>query len=145
MGKHNPLFADSTLLRGHEIRTVIELHGVMLYEGESLYLVMINSEGQEKYARMRDEVTHFEVMVLLSHEVPAHFYFGVESDQKLLFRSLTIQRVPRYTLIETWAPANASHSSLITRPRTEALASATIQETSSLESLGEAFIVAPSM
>ncbi|PWU20832.1 MAG: hypothetical protein C5B49_03640 [Bdellovibrio sp.] len=113
MGKQNPLFVDSTLHPGDGIRCLFEVRQVLLYEEESIYLVLLNTDGEESYAEMSEAGTHYEATVRLMHELPIHFYFAIVKDEKLLFRSQIVQRTPRYTLVENWEPVVDSRARIL--------------------------------
>lgn len=105
MTKNNPLFTDSTVLQGDPIGTQIELNRVCLLEGESLYLVLMKSDGQEAYLPMEQVGdTSFEVFVRLVHQRQARFYFGIEKSGELLMKSEVYERVARHALLEDWEP-----------------------------------------
>lgn len=105
MAKHNPLFVDSTLLRGDSIGTQIELSDVVVLEGEAIYLVLLNEDNEETCMALNQiGDTSYDVFVRLVHQRPVTFYFGIAKDGELLFRSQDYQRIASYALLETWIP-----------------------------------------
>lgn len=108
MAKSNPLFVDSTLLRGDTIGTQIELSDVLLFDGEALYLVLLNENDEEVCLPMSPAgETSYDAFVRLVHQRPVRFYFGIAKDGELLYRSRDFERIALYALIETWDPIPA--------------------------------------
>ncbi len=105
MAKSNPLFVDSTLLRGDSIGTQIELHDVLLFDGEAIYLLLLTENDEEICMPLTPTTeTSFEVFVRLVHQRPVKFYFGIAKDGELLYRTENYERIAMYALIETWNP-----------------------------------------
>lgn len=105
MAKSNPLFVDSTLLRGDTIGTQIELGDVLLFDGEALYLVLLNENSEEICLPMAATGdTSYEAFVRLVHQRPVRFYFGIAKEGELLYRTHDYERIAMYALIETWNP-----------------------------------------
>jgi hypothetical protein len=101
MAKSNPLFVDSTLLRGDSIGTQIELHNVLLFDGEAIYLVLLTENDEEICMPLTPtSETAFEVFVRLIHQRPVKFYFGIAKDGELLYRSEDYALIALYALIE---------------------------------------------
>lgn len=116
MAKSNPLFVDSTLLRGDSIGTQIELHNVLLFDGEAIYLVLLTENDEEICMPLTPtSETAFEVFVRLIHQRPVKFYFGIAKDGELLHRSEDYARIALYALIEEWNPVPVYQASLKTR------------------------------
>jgi len=105
MAKANPLFMDSTLHQGDSIGTQSELGGVVLLEGEAIYLVLMNEDNEEICMPMKPTGDfEFEVFVRLVHQKKVSFYFGIAKDGELLYRSETYDRIAMYALLEIWNP-----------------------------------------
>lgn len=105
MAKSNPLFVDSTLLRGDSIGTQIELHDVLLFDGEAIYLLLLTENDEEICMPLTPTTeTSYEVFVRLVHQRPVKFYFGIAKDGELLYRTENYERIAMYALIESWNP-----------------------------------------
>ncbi|MBX3018562.1 MAG: hypothetical protein KF767_11775 [Bdellovibrionaceae bacterium] len=105
MAKSNPLFIDSTLLRGDMIGTQIEIGDVLLFDGEALYLVLLNENSEEICLPMSPTGdTSYEAFVRLVHQRPVRFYFGIAKEGELLYRTHDYERIAMYALIEVWDP-----------------------------------------
>lgn len=105
MAKSNPLFVDSTLLRGDTIGTQIELSDVLLLDGEAIYLVLLNENDEEICLPMTaTSETSYEAFVRLVHQRPVRFYFGIAKEGELLYRTHDYERIAMYALIESWNP-----------------------------------------
>lgn len=103
MAKSNPLFVDSTLHTGDQIDVQIELNKILLYEAESLYVLVTNHSGEELCYAMHQVDNHtFETPVRLTHSKKMKLQFVIEKDAKVLFRSSLRDRTAQYALIESW-------------------------------------------
>lgn len=105
MSKSNPLFVDSTLLRGDSIGTQIEISGVLLLDGEAIYLVLLNENDEEMCLPMSPSADFtYEAFARLVHQRPVRFYFGIAKDGELLYRTRDYERTAMYALLESWDP-----------------------------------------
>lgn len=122
MTKSNPLFVDSTKVRGDVIGTQIELRKVMIYDDEQLYVLVTNNQGMTTRTQMKVlDYRSYEARVHLSHQTHVTFQFLIEKDSKILWLSAQHTGRAQYAIVEEWDPltdetAIAAAQSLINKP-----------------------------
>jgi hypothetical protein len=105
MTKSNPLFVDSTKLYGDFIGTQIELRDVVIYDDETLHVVITNHEGSSDRVPMEQvDGGGYEARVRLSHQKAVTYQFVVEKQGRELLRSAIRQGRAQYAIIEKWEP-----------------------------------------
>lgn len=105
MAKNNPLFVDSTLLHGDRIGTQIELNGILIYEDESV-TVMVTNHLDESYhvpMKMAEDGT-FQARLWLSHQKMVMYRFVVERNGKPIYQSAAGETRAQYAIVEQWQP-----------------------------------------
>jgi hypothetical protein len=106
MAKNNPLFVDSTLLHGDRISTQIELHKVLIYDDETLFVVLTNQLGETQRVPMKlSTELNFQARVWLGHQKSITFRFVLEKRGREALQSATYKARAQYALIEDWEPA----------------------------------------
>ncbi len=105
MTKHNPLFVDSTKFHGDLICTQIELRNVLLYDGESLLIMITNHKDISRRLQMKplDDRT-YETKIHLNHQTQVTYRFVIEKDGERIFQSANLKGRAQYALIEDWNP-----------------------------------------
>ncbi len=104
MAKNNPLFVDSTKLRGDRIDTHIELGNILIYDGETVAVVVQNTRSDKVKVAMHQKNDVYRAIVWLGHQDAISYYFVVEKDNKNLFRSAQKSNSAQYAIIEKWEP-----------------------------------------
>lgn len=105
MTKSNPLFVDSTKFHGDLIGTQIELRNVMIYDGEALFAVVVNQQGQPKRMPMKQmDERSFDVRLHLNHQTKISYRFEVERDGRIFLRSPDYTGRAQYAILEEWQP-----------------------------------------
>lgn len=121
MAKNNPLFVDSTLLHGDRIGTQIELNQVMVYEGESVSVLIINHLGESRQVPLKaNDEGGFQARVFLSHQKVITYRFLLERDGKVFLQSTAKQLRVQYAIIEDWSPAQSGEevpSAVLSEPK----------------------------
>jgi hypothetical protein len=105
MTKHNPLFVDSTKFHGDVICTQIELKNVLLYDGETLWVMITNHQDVSRRLQMRslDDRT-YEAKIHLNHQTSVTYRFVIEKDGERVFQSANLKARAQYAVIEEWEP-----------------------------------------
>jgi hypothetical protein len=105
MSKSNPLFVDSTKLRGDRIATQIELTDVLLYDDESVFIIIQTShDGILKIPlRLSDEQT-YQAQAWLGHQDTVSYKFVIEKVGTLLFQSTWEEVRAQYAIVVPWKP-----------------------------------------
>ena len=103
MMKNNPLFVDSTKLRGEQISIQMELRQIVLYEGEGVFLRLKNREGNVVRVPMTAlNNGGFEARTWVGHQEPISFQFVIEKDGNVVFMSAVHKAQAQYMIIERW-------------------------------------------
>jgi hypothetical protein len=103
MAKSNPLFVDSTKLRGDRIDTNIELNNVLVYDGETVVVVIKNVRGEtERFIMKVVDDTSFKARVWLGHQETINYRFEIEKDSAVVLQSSTKQARAQYAIVEKW-------------------------------------------
>lgn len=103
--KNNPLFVDSTKFHGDLISTNIELRKVILFDEESLFVVVKNHQGVTRKLPMKlNEDFNFEARIHLNHQTAVTFQFLIEKGGQRVFSSPIRDSRAQYALIEEWRP-----------------------------------------
>lgn len=105
MAKSNPLFVDSTKLQGDSIGSQFELKKVLIYEDESLAVIITNHQGNSQRVLMKiNEAGDFEARALLNHQKTITYQFVIERAGKRILQSAPKQIRAQYAIIEEWEP-----------------------------------------
>jgi hypothetical protein len=105
MAKSNPLFVDSTKLHGDRIGTQVELCNVMIYDDEALLVVITDHQGGNHRVPLKvSDDRNYQGRVWLGHQKAIHYYFVVEKNGRMLWRSANFQGRAQYAIIEEWQP-----------------------------------------
>jgi hypothetical protein len=122
MTKSNPLFVDSTKVRGDLIGTQIELRKCQIFDDEQLYVLVTSTQGMTTRMQMKVlDYRSYEARVHLSHQAHVTFQFVIEKDGKILWLSAQHSARAQYAIVEEWEPltdevAIAAAQSLIDKP-----------------------------
>lgn len=104
--KDNPLFQDSTISTGTNIRTQFELGKVFLYEGESIYLLLKDSKEQKVLSMkcIDPKTGTYSSSQWLKHRQEITYQFIIKNKEGVIFQSTIKNGLAMYTLLETWEP-----------------------------------------
>lgn len=107
MSKTNPLFVDSTKFQGEQVSTQVELRKVLLYDDESLFVVVTNHLGFTLRTAMRPVENSFtyEARVHLNHQTPIRYRFVIEKNGRKALHSTVYKGRAQYAIIMEWDPA----------------------------------------
>ncbi len=79
---HNPLFVDSTKFRGEMIMADLEVHGVDLLEGESLYTKVILKDGRSYLVNLTSQSNYYKGSIRLAYQENVSFqHFIMRGEQ----------------------------------------------------------------
>lgn len=104
--KINPLFQDSTISSGTNIRTQFELKKVLLNDGEKLFLALIDNY-EKKYIELKcldSKTGTYSCSVWLKHKQDIGYSFFIKSEHEIIAVSEQKKGVAMYTVLETWLP-----------------------------------------
>lgn len=104
--KLNPLFQDSTISNGTNIRTQFELKKLHAKEHEKVFLSLFDRE-EKKYIELKclDEKTGtYSCSVWLKHKQEIGFQFFTKLDTQVTAVTEFKKGVALYTILETWDP-----------------------------------------
>jgi hypothetical protein len=106
MAKSNPLFVDSTILHGDRIGTQIELAGALIYDDESLMVVVTNHLGESHHISMRaaDGTLNYQARAWLGHQKTVTYQFVIEKNGQRILESPKKQGRAQYAILDTWEP-----------------------------------------
>jgi hypothetical protein len=110
MAKNNPLFVDSTKLRGDRIATQIELTNILLYDDEAAFiLIQTPQDGILKIPlRLSEESlleeNRYEAQAWLGHQDTVSYKFTIEKFGTLLFQSAWEEVRAQYAIVTPWKP-----------------------------------------
>lgn len=106
MGQFNPLFVDSTRVRGEKIVASIEVTGVQLRPGESVAIRILDSEsGENSSWRLDlDDSGNFVGQVWLNHQGQIFFQIQILLGERHLFSSEWRATSGSYGLFAEWQP-----------------------------------------
>ena len=69
----NPLFVDSTKFRGEMIIADLEVHGIQLLEGETLYTKVILKDGRSYLVSLKPQANHYKGSIRLAYQEDVSF------------------------------------------------------------------------
>lgn len=104
--KVNPLFQDSTISNGTNIRTQFELKKVSLKDDERIFLSLID-RNEKKYIELKCidiKSGTYACSVWLKHKQEINYQFFIKNENKILSASEPQKGIAMYTLLETWSP-----------------------------------------
>lgn len=105
MSKSNPLFVDSTKLRGDLIGSQIELRNCMIYDDEQLFAVVTNHQGLTTRTAMKVlDYRSYDAKVHLSHQTHFTFQFVIEKNGQIEWVSAQHTARAQYAVVEMWEP-----------------------------------------
>jgi hypothetical protein len=119
-GKNNPLFVDSTKFHGDLIATQIELRKIMLYDDETVFVVITNHQGDSKRIQMKQTEEGYEAKVHLNHQTLVTYRFVIEKGGKNFMYSESFKGRARYAIIEEWKPTEEIPAEIPAEPVTGA-------------------------
>lgn len=104
--KDNPLFQDSTISTGTNIRTQFELGKVFLYDGEMLFMLLKDSKEQRIYNMkcIEAKTGTYSCSEWLKHRQEISYQFVIKNKDGVVYQSLIKMGLAMYTLLETWEP-----------------------------------------
>lgn len=119
MSKANPLFIDSTKMTGDLIGTLVELEKVVLYEGETLYVLVTLKTGEVQHLPMtvNDEL-NYQTRVWLNHQKTFTYQFAIGQGDKRILETAPKQARAQHAIIEEWQPVLSEPGAVI-QPKTE--------------------------
>ncbi len=107
MIKANPLFVDSTVLAGENIRVEIQLEGVLLYDYEEAF-ILVETENKKLKRPLRvedeDHLHTYSVRFFLQHQQEINYTFTIERDGIVLFSSSSKRGRASYLISQSWMP-----------------------------------------
>ncbi len=104
--KINPLFQDSTISNGSNIRTQFELKKVFPMEDEKVFLSLIEKQ-EKKYIEMKCidiKTGTYACSVWLKHKQEIGYQFFLKKEDQIISASESQKGIAMYTLLETWNP-----------------------------------------
>jgi hypothetical protein len=107
VAKINPLFQDSTISSGTNIRTQFELKKVFVKESEKVFLVLVDQQ-EKKYIELKcldSKTGTYSCSVWLKHKQEIRYQFLIKSENKVVSISDFKKGIAMYTVLETWAPS----------------------------------------
>jgi hypothetical protein len=105
MGKANPLFIDSTKMTGDLIGTLIELEKVVLYESETLYVLITLPSGEVQHMAMTiNDDLNYQTRVWLNHQKAFTYQFAIGEGEKRILESVPKQARAQHAIVEEWVP-----------------------------------------
>lgn len=119
--KNNPLFVDSTKFHGDLIATQIELRNILIYDDESVHVVVTNHQGDTKRIPMKPiDERSYEAKVHLNHQTLVSYRFVIEKSGKNFMYSGSFKCRARYAIIEYWEPSQEAPEEIPAEPITGA-------------------------
>lgn len=114
MAKANPLFVDSTKLPGDSIGTQFELSRVLLYDEESLLVLITNQLGEVTSMPMTlNEEDVYQTRVWLRHQKSFTYQFVIEKGGQRVLQSVPKQARAQYAILERWEPVLAEPGAVV--------------------------------
>ena len=96
--KGNPLFSDSTKIKGDRVTTELELHDIVLYEGEEVFIWIKNHLGIEREIALElNEGNIYKAMLWLNLQEDIEYRFLVKKNDEIKLhprKNKAIQRNP---------------------------------------------------
>jgi len=124
MSKTNPLFVDSTKMRGDRIGTQVEVQNIILHDGEKLFITVLGQQGQPMNTELEPmDETSYGGRVLLKHLEGISYQFVIEAGEARLFHSTIKQARAEHALVDKWEPVMEEVVSLMDLKREEIAAS----------------------
>lgn len=124
MAKTNPLFVDSTKMRGDRIGTQVELQNIILHDGEKLFITVLGQQGQPMNTELEPtDDKSYGGRVLLKHLESISYQFIIESNEARIFQSVIKQARAEHALVDKWEPVMEEVVSLSDMKREELSAS----------------------
>jgi len=103
--KSNPLFVDSTKFRGDLIGSQIELRNAMVYDDETLTVLVTNNQGMTTRTPMKVlDYRSYEARVHLNHQTHVTYQFVIEKNEQILWQSAQFTGRAQYVIVENWEP-----------------------------------------
>lgn len=104
--KVNPLFQDSTVSSGTNIRTQFELKKVFLKDDEKMFLSLFDQQ-EKKYIELKcldSKTGTYSCSAWLKHKQEIGYQFFIKSKSEVLAVSDFKKGIAMYTLLEVWEP-----------------------------------------
>lgn len=105
--KINPLFQDSTLSNGTNIRTQFELKKIFLEDEQRVFL-SLRDPIEKKYIELKciDPITGtYACSVWLKHKQEIKYQFFIKKEDAILKATELQSGIAMYTILETWNPS----------------------------------------
>lgn len=101
--KGNPLFADSTKTKGDRVTTELELHDILLYEGEDVFLWIKNHLGIEREIPLEwSEDNIYRAMLWLNLQEDIEYRFLIKRGDEIRIKSPKKITKASYAINESW-------------------------------------------
>lgn len=104
--KINPLFQDSTVSSGANIRTQFELKKVFLQEGEKLFISLFD-QLEKKFIELKcvdSKSGTYSCSTWLKHKQEIGYQFFVKAESEVIAVSDFKKGIAMYTVLEVWEP-----------------------------------------
>lgn len=99
----NPLFSDSTKFKGDRVTTELELHDIVLYEGEDVFLWIKNHLGIEREIPLEwSDDNIYRAMIWLNLQEDIEYRFIVKKDNNIRIKSRLKKAKANYAINESW-------------------------------------------
>lgn len=107
MAKVNPLFQDSSISKGTNIRTQFELKKVFLNPEEKIFLSVLDKNERKivELKRIDEKSGTYSASLWLKHKQEITYHFFIMVSDKIIQVSDTRMGVAMYTLMEIWTPS----------------------------------------
>jgi hypothetical protein len=111
--KSNPLFIDSTKFHGDLISTQFELRRILVYEGETIFVVISRDQGDSRRFPMKlmDDGS-YSARMHLNHQTLITYRFEIEIEGKVIFSSASYRARVQYAIVNDWEPSQESSKEL---------------------------------
>lgn len=103
MKKVNPLFTDTSRVKGEPVLTAIELDGVRAIYGEKVYAVL-NQEGRETVRQPLWHMGHgkWRAEIYLQHQEEVRYQFFLSHEGNIVDCTKEKSSVVSYMISDTW-------------------------------------------
>jgi hypothetical protein len=102
--KLNPLFVDSTKGFGESVGTRVELSGVSVLAGESVFARIQDKFGRDQIVSLAKEENVYAGRIWLTHQQMITYEFFIEKDGVRVANSVPRQILASHMIIDQWHP-----------------------------------------
>jgi hypothetical protein len=108
LAKVNPLFQDSSISKGTNIRTQFELKKVFLNADEKIFLSVLDRSERKivELKRIDEKSGTYSASLWLKHKQEITYYFFLMESDKVVQVSDIKSGIAMYTLMEIWTPSS---------------------------------------